>query len=136
MRIFFSITTMHVHMTPYCYSQWPCSGIVGQIIANKVNVVSYCLAKFKGSLTPSEQTVIPKFLQIYFVEDEIQQANHRCSYSSQLDKHLVLSLQTELQIHNEYARTFTNSLFKISPQYQLVIRSDRTPEGEHERRYN
>ncbi|XP_075451755.1 uncharacterized protein LOC142492724 [Ascaphus truei] len=89
-----------------------------------------------GSLLPLPNEN-PKFLQIYFMGDEEQEADQRCHYIPNIRRDIVLSLQKMLHQHNHLINTFKTSLERMpTDEYKVVIRADKTPVGEHERRFN
>lgn len=86
-----------------------------------------------GSLLPVPEED-SKFLQVYFIGDKEKEIDQRCSIKQQ-------SVQSDLQIffheHNRLIKIFKNALDQMpSNDYQIVISADRTPDGEHERRFN
>ncbi|UYV83591.1 hypothetical protein LAZ67_23001547 [Cordylochernes scorpioides] len=64
--------------------------------------------------TLNQQTPLT-LLQIFFVEDAQLEVNQRCHFSSAL-RHALENMPSD--------------------EYKLVIRADKTPSGEHERRFN
>lgn len=89
-----------------------------------------------GSLLPLSNSQ-HKFLQIYFMGDEIEQINQRCSINSETRRSIVSSLQTLLNEHNELIRLFKTALTRMTrDEYKIVIKADKTPVGQHERRFN
>ncbi|UYV82086.1 hypothetical protein LAZ67_21000790 [Cordylochernes scorpioides] len=89
-----------------------------------------------GSLLPSLDQ-LPQFLQIFFVEDAQLEVNQRCHFSSALRHGTVLCLQRMFQRCNQLIKIFKTALENMpSDEYKLVIRADKTPSGEHERRFN
>jgi hypothetical protein len=89
-----------------------------------------------GSLLPLPDET-PSFLQIYFVGDEDREVDQRCTNIPGTRRHIVLNLQRFLHQNNLLVNIFKMSLDKMpTDEYKVVIRADRRPEGEHERRYN
>ncbi|UYV66868.1 hypothetical protein LAZ67_4003184 [Cordylochernes scorpioides] len=89
-----------------------------------------------GSLLPSLDQP-PQFLQIFFVEDAQLEVNQRCHFSSALQHGTVLCLQRMFHRCNQLIKIFKTALENMpSDEYKLVIRADKTPSGEHERRFN
>jgi hypothetical protein len=94
-----------------------------------------------GSLLPV-QGEDPKFLQIYFVgsgetKNSLQEAELRCNNIGDVQKELVLELQEFFHQNNRYVNEFQIGLNQlVNNDMKLVIKADRTPLGEHERRYN
>ncbi|XP_062714405.1 uncharacterized protein LOC115261339 [Aedes albopictus] len=89
-----------------------------------------------GSLLPLPDQP-PKFLQLYFIGNDQMEVDQRCSYISGTRREIVDNLQKMLQEHNDLIRTFKAALDRMpTDEYRVIIRADRTPPGEHERRYN
>ncbi|UYV80693.1 hypothetical protein LAZ67_19001416, partial [Cordylochernes scorpioides] len=89
-----------------------------------------------GSLLPSLDQP-PQFLQIFFVEDVQLEVNQRCHFSSALRHGTVLCLQRMFHRCNQLIKIFKGALENMPlDEYKLVIRADKTPSGEHERRFN
>ena len=91
-----------------------------------------------GSLMPPEGQEA-KFLQIYFVGDEIEQARLRGINQPRVKQDNVLQLQKMLREHNIYVKTFKSALERMSTStdtYFIQIHASKTPQGEHRRRYN
>ncbi|GFT94563.1 uncharacterized protein NPIL_486601 [Nephila pilipes] len=82
----------------------------------------------------------PKFLQIYFMGDEEQQANTRCVYNhidQMEEREIVKILETVLQNHNQLLRLFkTLSKGLQNDNYVIVIKIDIVSYGEHAGTYN
>ncbi|GFU35281.1 uncharacterized protein TNCV_2143451 [Trichonephila clavipes] len=87
-----------------------------------------------GSLLPMSDAD-PKFLQIYFMGDEEQQANTRCIYNhiEQMEEgEIVELLQTVLQNHNKFLQLFKTLSNRLqNDNYAIVIKADKVPYGEH-----
>lgn len=91
-----------------------------------------------GSLQPLPNEE-PKFLQVYFMGDSLEQATHRCSYIPGLQIDIVMPLQEMLHTNNALIQCFKTSLDAMpqdSNEYRVVIRADKRPAGEHARRFN
>lgn len=94
-----------------------------------------------GSLLPPIDKEY-SFLQIYFMGDEESEEKRRCEIinkkiDQQVKKHIIHSLQELLHTHNNLIKEFKTAKENIpSDDYKIVIRADRVPRGEHERRYN
>ncbi|GBM82526.1 hypothetical protein AVEN_29318-1 [Araneus ventricosus] len=89
-----------------------------------------------GSLLPlpSENA---KFLQTYFICDEEREINQRCDNTSGVRRDIVLNLQRMFHENNQLIKTFKTALEDmLSAECKVVIRDDRRPVGEHERRFN
>ncbi|XP_055915855.1 uncharacterized protein LOC129948797 [Eupeodes corollae] len=88
-----------------------------------------------GSLLPPSGQ-IPQFLQIYFISDA-DQLSLRSNTAPMLKLNLINELQTMLNSHNVYIRSFKHSIELNTPDsLKLIIYSDRTPHTEHRGRYN
>jgi hypothetical protein len=89
-----------------------------------------------GSLLPCPNQS-PKFLQIYFMGDEQLQADQRCQNIPGTRRNIIEHLQRLLCVHNQLINTFTTALEQLpTDEYKVVIRADKRPAGEHERRFN
>ncbi|XP_055312023.1 uncharacterized protein LOC129574268 [Sitodiplosis mosellana] len=89
-----------------------------------------------GSLLPSSDGE-HKFLQIYFMGNEIEQVNQRCSISTGTRREIVGSLQILFNEHNLLIRLFKTALKRMPrDDYRIIIRADKTPVGQHKGRYN
>ena len=56
---------------------------------------------------------------------------------SGLQEDIVLALQEMLHGCNSYVQSFKTAIEKMTlPEHRVVIRPDRTPVGEHARRFN
>ncbi|GBN01892.1 hypothetical protein AVEN_137402-1 [Araneus ventricosus] len=89
-----------------------------------------------GSLLPlpSENA---KFLQTYFIGDEEKEVNQRCENISGVRRDIVLHLQRMFHESNQLIKTFKTALEDMpSDECKVVIRADKRPVGEHERRFN
>lgn len=89
-----------------------------------------------GSLLPmSDET--PKFLQVYFIGDEELETDQRCSNIQGLQRDIIQKLQRLLHNHNQLINVFKTSLDQmVADNYKIVIRADKKPVGQHERRFN
>ncbi|GFX94405.1 ATP-dependent DNA helicase [Trichonephila clavipes] len=89
-----------------------------------------------GSLFP-EGNDQHKFLQVYFMGDEQNEVNRRCQYIEGVERETVLKIQQMLHSHNVLLKIFKSAIDNWpSDSYKVVIHTNRTPRGEHERRYN
>ncbi|XP_050675973.1 uncharacterized protein LOC126972914 [Leptidea sinapis] len=89
-----------------------------------------------GSLLPANNEQ-PKSLQLYFMGDEKNEADRRCQNIQGIERDTVLKIQRMLHEHNRLINTFKTALERMPGEdYRLVMHPDRTPSGEHERRYN
>ncbi|GFQ92393.1 helitron_like_N domain-containing protein [Trichonephila clavata] len=82
---------------------------------------------------PAEE---PKFLQIYFINSNTEQAEQRCKIVQQVKQDLVLKLQDMLQRNNSYIKSFKSAIEKLGPDFRIIIHADKVPAGEHSRRFN
>ncbi|XP_046660821.1 uncharacterized protein LOC124354421 [Homalodisca vitripennis] len=65
------------------------------------------------------------------------ESSQRPEVTRGVDRKIVDSLQQMLQEKNNLVRMFKNALQRMpSDEYKIVIRADKTPTGEHERRFN
>ncbi|UYV67029.1 hypothetical protein LAZ67_4003689 [Cordylochernes scorpioides] len=93
-----------------------------------------------GSLMPSENQP-SRFLQIYFVgnddDDDDIQTDRRCQQIQGVRRNIVQGLQRMLHQHNLLVQQFKTALENLpSDAYRVVENADRTPPGQHPRRYN
>lgn len=66
-----------------------------------------------------------------------EEVNQRSAISSITKRNIIESLQGMFHQHNELIRLFTTALDRMpSDDFKIVIRADKRPTGEHERRYN
>ena len=78
-----------------------------------------------------------KFLQIYFMGTVEEEVNQRMKFNVEADRDIVRQLQDFLHEHNILVRTFKMALQHMpETDYVVRIRADKTPNGEHERRFN
>ncbi|GFT39740.1 helitron_like_N domain-containing protein [Nephila pilipes] len=98
-----------------------------------------------GSLLPMPNEP-HKFLQIYFMGGEdsgsalANRVDARCGYNN-LDsffaRRIVSELNALLNEHNELLKIFKSHMHKLeSDNHTIVINPDKTPAGEHNRRFN
>ncbi|UYV67627.1 hypothetical protein LAZ67_5001401 [Cordylochernes scorpioides] len=92
-----------------------------------------------GSLMPSENQP-SRFLQIYFMgndDDDDIQTDRRCQQIQGVRCNIVQGLQRMLHQHNLLVQQFKTALENLpSDAYRVVVNADRTPPGQHPRRYN
>lgn len=89
-----------------------------------------------GSLLPFANAD-HQFLQIYFIGDEDAQIDRRCAVVANTTRAVIADLQTFFDEHNELVRLFKTALDRMpSDDHKIVIKADRTPFGEHSRRFN
>lgn len=89
-----------------------------------------------GSLIPPSGED-PQFLQIYFISDA-DQLSLRFNIADNLKKGLINELTSVLNSHNIYIRSFKYNLEHnpLSDDLKLIIHADRTPQNQHQGRYN
>lgn len=69
--------------------------------------------------------------------DEDNEADRRRQNIQGVEKETVLKIQRMLHEQNRLINTFKTALERLpGEEYKLVMHPDRTPSGEHERRYN
>lgn len=89
-----------------------------------------------GSLLPVPDAE-HKFLQIYFMGDDELQDDQRCGVVQGNRRNIIATLQIFLQQNNALIQLFKTANEKMTTDdHRVVIRTDKTPAGEHERRYN
>ncbi|UYV66797.1 hypothetical protein LAZ67_4002878, partial [Cordylochernes scorpioides] len=90
-----------------------------------------------GSLMPSENQP-SRFLRIYSMgNDDDFQADRRCQQIQGVRRNIVQGLQRMLHQHNLLIQQFKTALENLpSDAYKVVVNADRTPPGQHPRRYN
>ena len=113
--------------------------------ANVTNAHEGCWSTFKvqgqichkiGTLlgTPSRD---PVFLQTYFVADDERQAELRGEHHPRVKQAVLLLLQGLMHEVNPYVKRFKTAVEAGDMEnYKVVIRADKRPAGEHERRFN
>lgn len=66
-----------------------------------------------------------------------REVNQRCVHNPTVNRSIVRRLQNFLHEKNELVKNFKIALDRIpSDNYNIVIRADKTPVGEHARRFN
>lgn len=89
-----------------------------------------------GSLLPFPDAD-HQFLQIYFIGDDGAELNQRCTIGSHTRREIIAQLQPFFHQHNELIRLFKVALDRMpSDNHKIIIKADRTPFGEHARRFN
>ena len=77
------------------------------------------------------------YLQIYFKADTTEEVYHGCAINSLVRRGIVEQLQTLLHQHNQFITLFKTALdFMPSDNHKIVFRSNKTPVGQHARRFN
>lgn len=78
-----------------------------------------------------------QFLQIYFIGNENDEASQRCTIGTNIRREIIEELQNLFHEHNELVRLFRIALDRMpSDNHKIVIRADKTPVGQHARRFN
>jgi len=79
----------------------------------------------------------PQFLQNYFMGDAATEANHMCSRVPGTILDIVTQLQHSHHANNVYVPLFKTALERMpTDNYKVAITADKTPTGEHWRRFN
>ncbi len=99
--------------------------------------------KVKGQIYHKSGSLLPlpdgqhKFLQMYFIGDGNDELNARCSISTGIKRSIVSQLQDLLHERNNLVRLFKTAIdIMPSDTHKIVIDADKTPHGEHVRRFN
>lgn len=78
-----------------------------------------------------------QFLQIYFIGNSDVEINQRCAIGSNIRTEIVEQLQRLFHEENELVRLFKTALDRMPlDNHKIVVRADKTPAGEHARRFN
>ena len=78
-----------------------------------------------------------KFLQIYFMGNSPQEVDKRCAHNSSVKRPIVEQLQIFVHQYNELIALLKTALDRVpSDNHKIIIRADKTPAGEHARRFN
>lgn len=78
-----------------------------------------------------------KFLQIYFMGSEEEEVRKRNQIIPDTDIELLRELQCMLHTHNNYIKIFKTAMDSdASNDFQIVIKANKRPIGEHERVFN
>ncbi|XP_036321962.1 uncharacterized protein LOC118735980 [Rhagoletis pomonella] len=89
-----------------------------------------------GSLLPYPDADY-QFLQIYFIGDENRELDQRCAIALNTRREIICELQRFFHQHKALVQLFKIALDRMpSDNHKIVIRADRTPFGEHKRRFN
>ncbi|XP_067646742.1 uncharacterized protein [Eurosta solidaginis] len=99
--------------------------------------------KIQGQIYHRAGSLLPypdadhQFLQIYFIGDANCELDRRCTIAAHARRQSVSELQTFLHQYNELIRLFKTALDRMpSDDHRIVIRADKTPFGDHARRFN
>ena len=78
-----------------------------------------------------------KFLQLYFISDRNSELNTRCEISPNFERTIVSQLQHLFHENNNLVRLFQTAIDLMpTDTHKTVICADKTPPGQHVRRYN
>jgi hypothetical protein len=89
-----------------------------------------------GSLLPA-QDGHHKFLQMYFIGDGTDELNARCGISTSIKRSIISHLQELLHGQNNLVSLFKTAIDMMpTDTHKVVIHADKTPAGEHVRRFN
>ncbi|KAL4153788.1 hypothetical protein QTP88_001621 [Uroleucon formosanum] len=89
-----------------------------------------------GSLLPVSDSNY-KFLQIYFMGNSPKEIDLRCAHNNLVKRSIVEQLQTLFHEHNQLIILFKTALdLMSSDNYKIEIGADKTPAGQHARRFN
>ncbi|XP_022218465.2 uncharacterized protein LOC111071439 [Drosophila obscura] len=89
-----------------------------------------------GSLLPFDNAD-HQFLQLYFIGNAEDEADRRCAIITNTRSQIIFDLQNMFHEHYELVQVFKTSLDRMpSDDHKIVIRADKTPVGEHARRFN
>ncbi|EPB66767.1 hypothetical protein ANCCEY_14141 [Ancylostoma ceylanicum] len=90
-----------------------------------------------ATTVPVQETGFMPTFKIYFTGDEEQQVDQRCENIGGTRRNIVLNLQRMFHQHNNLVKLFKTALERMpTDEYKVVIRADKRPTGEHERRFN
>ena len=89
-----------------------------------------------GSIFPPLQQQ-HSFLQIYFMGSPQEELDRRCKIFQQINRYILYNLQNLLHENNNLIRQFKTAKEQcINDDYRVIIRADRVPSHEYERRFN
>lgn len=99
--------------------------------------------KVKGQIYHKAGSLLPfpdgqhKFLQMYFISDGNDELNACCGISTGIKRSIVFQLQELLHERNNLVCLFKTAIDMMpSDTHKIVIHADKTPAGEHVRRFN
>ena len=99
--------------------------------------------KVKGQIYHRAGSLLPfsgenhKFLQMYFISDRNSELNARCKISPDVERTIVSQLQHLFHENNNLVRLFKTAIDLMpTDTHKIVISADKTPPGQHVRRYN
>lgn len=89
-----------------------------------------------GSLLP-QPNQDHKFLQIYFIGNSSDELDQSCAIFNAMKREIIHQLQEFLHEHNALVQLFKTALESMpSDNYNIIIRADKRPTGEHARQFN
>ncbi|GFW74315.1 ATP-dependent DNA helicase [Trichonephila clavipes] len=99
--------------------------------------------KIKGQIYHKAGSLLPfkdsdhKFLQMYFIGDDKDEIDARYGIHTSLRRSIISQLQELLHERNNLVQFFKIAIDMMpSDTHKIVIHADKTPVGEHVRRYN
>ena len=99
--------------------------------------------KVKGQIYHRAGSLLPfsgenhKSLQLYFISDRNSELNARCEISPNVERTIVSQLQHLFHENNNLVRLFKTAIDLMpTDTHKIVISADKTPPGQHVRRYN
>ena len=99
--------------------------------------------KVKGQIYHRAPSLLPfsgenhKSLQLYFISDRNSELNARCKISPNVERTIVSQLQHFFHENNNLVRLFKTAINLMpTDTHKIVISADKTPPGQHVRRYN
>ena len=99
--------------------------------------------KAKGQIYHRAGSLLPfsgenhKFLQLYFISDSNSELNARCEISPHVERTIISQLQHIFHKNNDLVHLFKTAInLMTTVTHKIVISADKTPTGEHVRRYN
>ena len=99
--------------------------------------------KVKGQIYHRSGSLLPfsgenhKFLQLYFISDSNSELNARCKMFPDVERTIVSELQLLFHENNDLVHLFKTAIDLMpTDTHKIVISADKTPTGEHVRRYN
>ncbi|VDM92855.1 unnamed protein product [Onchocerca ochengi] len=108
-------------------------------------VTTQCMPTFKveGQIYHKAGSLLPlpdgehKFLQMYFIGDSNDELNARCGIHTDIERSIVYQLQQLFHEKSNLVHLFKTAIDMMpSDTHKIVIYADKTPAGEHVRRFN
>jgi len=89
-----------------------------------------------GSMLPERESD-HTYIQVYFMGDPDAQVDRRCDIFQDCKRNIVAVFQQLFDQHNHLIKTFRTAMEALpSEEHSIVVCNDRTPVGEHVRRFN